>query len=812
MCRPAILAVLISMSLNGLAFADERSMAIASLSSLAFANGERLASSRYATIVSPGAEQVQLTFNGVNEIYIDAELSIDTVKFKDNDALAAFLKDSGVKPANISKIVEKNRAEGFVHSSDCKGRRSECVIESQYVDFAIDYYDKIVRVFFAPDILLQDTGEDSYLKMNGGVGLVNNIAAYYDDGINGNNPTYFLRDQGRSGFNSGYITYNVYKSDNQSQVDDLYVTHALLQNSKFAAGRISSASDFNASSSQSLFSGAVLTGLRIGTASEYVDRSYGNRTFRYYSPENGRVEVRRNGSMIYTSSTGAGYNDLNLDGLPSGNYTAELIVRSASGNIISRQSIIVNNVNGSVNEFAWHLFGGRSSDSYGYVPTADKKVIEGGFQVPFLTNTALFFGGGAVGSLGVASSGINYAGEVLSLTAKLGGGSDSLRYYESSIFLGGLSLSYNKTTSGERWTEGQQGKRSDTSFTANYNTTLTDALSVNGGYLYTANQSPLILTGIDRDNNLFNERDSRASRYNTRSVYANIFYTAGNGISIYAGMNKELSGSPYNVSLGFSIPLFNNKVNLSNSTYYTEGGKATSSATADYTNNISDSWSQKISASTYLADQKYNSLGYTLSHNSQYLYGAGYYYQTDNGQRRYTLSGNSTQVISGNGLDFVSSGQLQNAFITIDKDVTYDIAVKDMTTNTTTYIDGKKRIIPVSPYHKLRVTASTESGGYILEGGKSRETRTVVMVPGSTTNVSTKAIKVNSLIVTARNDAGGYLPGATCAADNCVSTGRLSSGVYRVKFTGESTQIRAGNYSCKVEAVPGKRFYDVTCR
>lgn len=812
MYKLQIFVVFVSVSLSMSSSADELSAPVVPLSALAFANGDRVASSRYASIVSPASEQVQLAFNGVNEIYLDAELSIDTVKFKDNDAFAIFLKDSGVKSSDIRKIIEKNKSEGFVHSSSCKGRRSECVIASQYVDFVIDYYDKVVRVFFAPEVLMQDTGEETYLNMNGGVGVVNNLSAYYDGGINNDDPSYYLRDQGRSGFNSGYISYNIYKSDYQSQVDDLYFTHALFQKSKYSAGRISSASDFNASSSQSLFSGTVLTGLRVGNASEYVDRSYGNQIFRYYSPGNGSVEVRKNGEIIYTSSTVAGYNDLNMDSLPSGNYTAELSVRASSGNVISRQAVIVNNVNSNINEFSWHLFGGRSSDSYGYVPTKDEKVIEGGFQVPFLTNTALFFGGGVVDTLGVASSGVNYAGESLSLTAKLGTGSDSLKYYETSLFFEGLSLTYNKTTSGERWTENQRGIRSDSSFTANYSTMLMDSLSLNGGYIYTDNKSPWILTGIEKDNNLFNESDDNGSRFSSRSVFANIFYTVGNGLSVYSGMSKELSGSSYNISFGFSIPLFSNKVSLSNSTYYTNGEKLTNSSTIDYTDSISDSLSQKISASTYLADEKYNAIGYSLSHNSQYLYASGYYYQTDNGQRRYTLSGNSTQVVSGNGLDFVSSGQLQNAFITVDKDITYDVAVKDMTTNTTMYLDGKKRVIPVLPYHKLRVTTSTESGDYVLEGGKSRQTNTVVMVPGSATNVSTKALKVNNVIVTARNESGGYLSGAICASRNCVSIGRLNSGVYRVKFIGESTLVKAGNYSCRVEVISGKRFYDVICK
>lgn len=806
-----VLAILISISMSDRAIAEERSMAIASLSSLVFANGESLASSRYSGLISPSEEKVLFSFSGVNEVYLDAELSIDTMKIKNDEEFALFLKESGVKPEYINKIVNKNKTDGFVHSTGCKGRRSDCIVETKSVDFSINYYDKVVRVFFSPEILLQNVGEDSYLNMNGDAGLINNISVYYDGGMNGTSSSYYLRDQGRSGFKSGYLTYNLYKSDYQSEVDDVYFTHAIFQKNKFSAGRMSSASDFNSSSSNSLFSGSALTGLRVGSASEYIDRSYGNRIFRYYSPSNGSIEVRRNGEVVYTTPTSAGYSDLNLDGLPSGNYTAELIVRSATGDIVSRQPVIINNVSNSVNEFAWHLFGGKSSDAYGYVPSEDKRVVEGGFQVPLMSNTAFFLGGGLVGSLDVASTGINYAGDILALTAKVGSGSDSLKYYEANIYLKGISLSYNKTTAK---TEGQEGKRSDTSFTANYNTSLTDSFSMNSGYLYTSSQSPLMLTGIENrnDNEFFRNRDDKISRYSSRSIYGNIFYSVGDGVSIYAGVNKELSGSSYNVSLGFTIPLFSNNVNLSNSTYYTEGGNLSSTETVDYTQNLSESWSQKVSASTYLANDNYNSLGYMLSHNSRYLYGSGYYYHTDNGQKRFTLNGNSTQILSSNGLDFLSSSQTQSSFITIGDKVTYDVAIKDLTNNTTTYLDGTRRTIPVAPYHKLKITTSTEAGDYVLANGQTRESRTIAMVPGSATDVSTKATRVNSIIITTKNESGGYLSGATCADENCVSTGRLSSGVYRVKFTGSSTLIRTGNHSCKVEYVPGKRFYDVICK
>ncbi|EEQ2597209.1 TcfC E-set like domain-containing protein [Escherichia coli] len=812
MFKLAMLSVMISISLSSNSFAEERSITIASINSLAFANGERIASSRYASILNPGSEQVQLTFDGVSEINLDAELSIDTVKFRDNDALAAFLKEVGVKSSAIEKIVEMNKADGFIHSSSCKGRRSECIVRSKYVDFIIDYYDKRVRVFFAPNILIQESGEKSYLNMNGGAGLVNNISAYYDGDNNRSNSSYYLRDQGRSGFNSGYLSYNIYKSNYDAQIDDLYFTHALFSRNKFSIGRMASVSDFNASSSQSLFSGTALTGLRIGTASEYVDRSYGNRNFRYYSPENGSIEVRRNGNLIYAASAVAGYNDLNLDGLPSGSYTAELIILSASGAVVSRQAVIVNNSNGNVNEFSWHLFGGLGSDIYGYVPAEDKKVVEGGFQIPFMNNAALFFGGGAVDTSGVISTGLSYTGEHFVFTSKLGEGSDNLRYYEGSLFLDAVSLTYNKTTYGEHWNKGLPGRRSDTSFTANYNSTLTDSLSLNGGYLYTSSSSPLVLTGIDNDYNFFNDKEIATSRFSTRSLYANIYYASKKGISMYMGVNKELSGSAYNISLGFSIPMFSNNFSLNSTSYYSDGGRVSTSIVGDYTNNISETWSHRVSTGTYIGDEKYSSLGYSLYHNSNYMYGSGYYYQTDNGLKRYTLNGNSTQVLSGAGLDFISSGQLNNAFITVDKNLAYDIAVKDMTTNTTTYLDGKKRIIPVPAYHKLKVTASTEAVDYVLERGKSRDTRTIVMVPGSTTDVSVKAIKVSSVIITMRNESGEYLPGASCDADSCVSADRLGIGVYRIKFTGKTTQVRAGDYKCNVNTLTGKRFYDITCR
>ncbi|MGY0299771.1 TcfC E-set like domain-containing protein [Edwardsiella tarda] len=817
MSKYSVLALLISSSLSQAVFAGERNIAVASLASLELANGEKLAMSRYAALVSPREEQVQLSFNGVNEVFINAELSIDTVRFTDDETLASFLKDAGVKSSEISRILATNRENGFIHSSLCQGMRSDCVIASESIDMAIDYYSKKVRVFLSPTMLSPSSGEERYLTLNGGVGLVNSISAYYDNGINGRNDSYYLRDQGQAGFQSGYINYNIYKSDNSSQIDDLYFTHALLRKNKIAIGRIYSASNFNASSAQSLFANNKISAVMVGSASEYVDRSYGNQTFRYYSPSNGNIEIRRNGEVIYQSSTDIGYHDLNLDALPSGNYTADLIIRSASGAIISRQSILVNNTSSGINEVSYHILMGKGDESYGYIPAENKTILSGGIQFPIFNNVAWFLGAGVVDNLNIFSTGISYAGEFLSLSTKIGSGSNDFKYYEGNLYMGSLSLSYTQQQSGDKWNREKVGIRKDTSFTANYNMALTNSLSFNGGYLYSSNTSPFMLTGINQNtHDTINNDEWQYSSYRTRSLYSNMFYTMNNGVSLYFGGGKDLTRNAYNLSFGFTIPLFNNNVNLSSSTYYTDDrgvSSVTSSASAEYSNKLSDNWSQKFTASTNFTQDSYSSIGYMLSHTSRYINGSGYYYQSDNHQRRFTLNGNSTQVLTSNGLYFSPSSYGQNSsFIILDKNVNYDVAIKDMTNNTTQYLDGKNDIIYITPYHKSLVTMSTDTGNYILSDGKAKKTKIVAMVPGSIFTVNEKALRVNNIIISVKNDKGEFLNDVTCADSSCFSTNRLSNGVYRIKFSTNRTSIRIGNNICPVEFISGKKFYDISCR
>ncbi|WP_000172728.1 hypothetical protein [Escherichia coli] len=206
--------------------ADKSELAILSpnksTTDLVLAGGINLNVSRYAGIITPESGTVKVLFDGVTESTLNAKISLDTVQFQDNVQFESFLKNVGIREKYIEKILNQNTRVGFVHSQGCQGPRSECIVVSKGIDFVVDYYNQTIRLFVAPELLGKSVGENSYLTLNGELGIINNLSGYYYETFGRYDPTYYIRDQGVVGAGAGFIRYNIYRSDYQNNVDELY--------------------------------------------------------------------------------------------------------------------------------------------------------------------------------------------------------------------------------------------------------------------------------------------------------------------------------------------------------------------------------------------------------------------------------------------------------------------------------------------------------------------------------------------------------------------------------------------------------------
>lgn len=777
---------------------------------LTLANGDNLTTSRYAGIITPESGTVRVVLDGVTESMLKAKISLDTVWFQDNVQFSSFLKDAGIREKYIHKILAQNTSGGFVHSEGCKGSRSECIVMSKGIDFVVDYYNQSVRLFVAPDLLGQTTGEKSYLNLNGGAGIINNISAYYYETFGRYDPTYYIRDQGVAGAGAGFIRYNIYHSDYQDNVDELYYSHALISGNKILAGRTQSNGSFNPSSSQSIFSDISVTGVRLGTADELVDNSYGKKTFSYYSPSNGIVEVHKDNVLVYAASTQAGFGELNLANLPYGQYNALIQIKSSSGAIISSQNALINNTGSFNSNFSWHLFGGRSSAYSNDYAGKDSRIIETGVQLPVTALSALYFGGARIENNTVYSTGLMFRKEPLSLSLKAGTGSNRFRYYEVNSYIDKLSLSYKKMSTGKNWDD-KKTSSDNTTFSAGYNFSLLSGLSTSLGYMYSSSMTPYYSFDDAYQPGVAPGFRYKNSSYSNKSIYANVFYNFSNGTTVYLNTNKELGGNNYSVSLGVSIS-FGDNMRFSSTSTYNQGKKLTNNSTLDYSNKISDNWSQTISAGTYLADDHYNSATYSLVHNSNVMRGSGYYYATDNGQRQLTLTADSTQVINSSGMYFTPSSWQDDAFVIRGKNANYDISVRDMSDNSTRYFDSDTTLIRVPAYSKMMINSDTSGSDLVFENHQARDSSSFALVPGSTVTVSGNTIKTHSVIVTLKNSDNQYVSAASCKDDSCILASRLNQGVFRVKYTGNSFTLTSGAEQCSATDINNSKFIGITCQ
>lgn len=799
----------------GKVFAEDVMLAMVSpssvSSSLILANGNSLTSSRYAGIITPESENVRVVFDGVTEAGLAAKISLDTVQFENNEQFVLFLKNVGIKESYIERIIQQNKAGGFVHSESCEGSRSECVVVSKGIDFVIDYYNKSIRLFVSPELLKQSSGEKSYLVLNGGPGLVNDFSGYYYNSFGRYEPSYYLREQGAAGFGTGFIRYNFYQSDYTNNLDDLYYNRSLGEGSKILIGRVQNNVSFNPSSSQSLLADIPVTGIRLGTAEEQVDRSYGKQIFRYYSPVNGTVEVHRRGELIYATSTQAGYGEINTGSLPSGQYNALVQVKTSSGEVISSQNVLVNNSGSFSSDFSWHFFAGQNDSYYNDITEKKSKIFDVGFQFPVNAFTAVYLGGGGIGNNKVASTGIIAKNEYVSISGKAGWGNNDLRQYELNGYLENLSVSYKKLSAGTEWGDKRVNKDS-TIFSASYNVSLLSQLSASMGYMYSSGLVSRFSSDNDYNQMMRSESSHHEATYANvnRSIFASIYYNFNNGSTLYLNGNKEIGTENYGVSFGLSIP-FGEHFRISNISGFNKGSKLTNNSNIDYSNKLSESWSQTVSAGNYLAETGYNTMTYNISHNSNIFRGSAYIYATDKGQKQSTVSLNSTQVVNGSGVYFSTSSWQDSAFITRGHEADYDISVRNMTDNSTRYLDATHDIISVPAYNKIIIKSDAESSRFVFSDRQSKHTDILSLVPGSSFVINKKTIKTNSVIMKLRDVNGEFAVSASCKSDSCISVSRLSSGVFKVKYTGDNFSVRSGNTQCNAGDIQNVKFISVIC-
>lgn len=812
MYKYSLLALSIALSLGSSVAADiDLAMQFPThkdnIRAVTFASGESLASSRYSNVIIPSAQSVKLIFEGAGEVILPAEFSLDTVQFKNDEAFSQFLKEIGIKANHIQTIIVQNDKMGFMHSDKCKGSRSTCMMESEGIDFVIDYYNSAVRLFVSPQLLQQSSGEKSILRLNGDASLVNNLSVYYYNNIHKqSSPSYYLREQGRLGGGNGYVDYNTYFSDAQSQVNTLSYTRALMTDNKIRVGREQSGANFNASSAQSLLSNTSATGVRIGTASELVDSSYGQKRFRYYSPSSGTLEVRRNGELVYAIATQAGYGDINLANLPVGQYNADIQIKSPTGDIVSTQTVPINNTSSFDRDFSYHVFVGKSQ-SENEITSADERLMDVGAQFPLTPLSAVYLGTTVMGDDKAASVGFNVKHDLLTFTGKAGVGNNQFRYYEANAYRDNLSLSYRKSQSGEGW-RGRQEKNNNESFSVNYNLNITSNLSLSTGYTYSSN---LINTYNNDYLSQVLGQTHLVDTASTKSVFANLFYNFTNGSSFYLNGNKDLNQNNYSLSLGLSIPLSDN-VHLSNTTYYDNSHQVRNSSTLNYRHNLTKTTSQTLSVGADIAKETSGSLSYGLSHYNTLLHGTGSVYLNNQGQKQLSFSGESTQVINSNGLNFVPYYSPDSAYVVRDKSANYDVSVRDLSDNSTRYFDADTPIMRVPTYHKLLISSNTEGSNQVFKDRYAKKTDMYTLVPGSSAVMAHKTFETNGVIVTVKKHNGEFAKSASCVSDDCISVSRLNNGVFKVKYTGAGFVMKADEEQCQVNPVSGQRFANVTCQ
>ncbi|WP_370553240.1 TcfC E-set like domain-containing protein [Edwardsiella tarda] len=747
---------------------------------MALASGQPLAHSRYGKILTPSAMTLTLVIPQLGEERVEGVLALDSVQVSDQAAVTRFLQLAGLAPAYARQAATR-LAQGVNHDSRCKGSRSRCVVNSDGMAVVIDYYARQVRLFFAQAWFARDERQVEYLQGGGGrMALINHASLSANRYTRGG--SLYARDYGLLGLPGGYLKYDASSTEARIAVNDF---NYVFQQGWFKAqlGAIGNGYDFTPSAQRSLFRNSQMTGAMLGNSAELRVRDRSDRSYGYYLPQPGILEVWRDDKLLLRRSVAAGRGELSYQTLPTGIYPVQVRIKGFNDEIFSSQPLLIANEGPTLEGVSSHITAAHL-DRHGYY--GNRWMGELGITVPVGPRLSLSALGNHVGGpdgewLGTLGADWRSGSATLSMLQTLG----NHGYLKSDAIATLYSLSLQFTQERYRQRNGRAidnpvvavsaedvllpetmpDYRRDTpgetltrrSLLANYSVSLGANHSLQLGYQW------------------FDERpQQRSNNYNV-TLFSRLWWD----INLTAGVNYTRRDL-WSVNLGFSVPFGS----LQASSYYLQqnNGRWRSQNTLNYTRNVGDDWSFNAQAGQQFADNGPQS---TLSFGGAYQgpieARSQLYLASDQRNVTGSLDLQSSQVVSAQGISFHSASELnQSALLRLPPQPAGEVqlALKDQASGDTRYYaQGEGRIVALPAYSRYQLESRLVGSDKVFDNHQSQYRMQVDLLPGRMIDAARPVLPVRNQAVLVRRD-GKAVDQLRCEGAGCISVRRVQEGLF----------------------------------
>ncbi|QLK43868.1 hypothetical protein DR996_00415 [Vibrio owensii] len=359
--------------------------------------------SQYSNMFKLEEKSLTLQIVGMqgSNLSVEGAISYYHAKIPNSEMVVTHLVGLDMEKSSAESIATL-LAEGVKSSEQCVGNRSTCLVSSIKVQFVVDYYNAVVRVF-PTSAMFKNTQAEIRLTPTENEGL---ISQFYGNVSHMDETQYYVNSDNVLGLGKGYVSSSTRLNEKQTVLEDLYYTYD-------GSGFTSSIGLMEGNQSLGIASqGNLIDGDYVGYAFSNKDalklRNLSGRSINFFSSIEGDYEVLKDGEVVHRGFARSGENNIPYSRLPSGSYKITIQVKHQEKMLVIGEDYVSNISNYEAGETSYYFRAGWMqnygldqreaffADSGISIPLSDTSSVIG--NLAFVEDT-VFIGGGVYANL-----------------------------------------------------------------------------------------------------------------------------------------------------------------------------------------------------------------------------------------------------------------------------------------------------------------------------------------------------------------------------------------------------------------------------
>lgn len=284
--------------------------------------------------------KITISVVGSKEEALDLEAKLSFFKVqvfeRDKEKIVNYLKNITVAP-NYADDISEYLIKGINGTRECRGNKTECILDTSELEFVVDYYNKSVRIF-VPSEMFTSKVENITLKASAENMMINH---FYGTSSYRNDLDYFYRVESLLGFKNGYFKSNVSGNENLATLDQINYNYDGEIGSG-AIGLISTKERLGLAGNQTIINDRFV-GVEFSNKNSLKITNHASSAVEFFSPTDGILKVyNSNGEIITQKNIQSGRNSIFYRSLPYGDYLIKYEVVNNDNVVFKGESYVYN--------------------------------------------------------------------------------------------------------------------------------------------------------------------------------------------------------------------------------------------------------------------------------------------------------------------------------------------------------------------------------------------------------------------------------------------------------------------------------------